>query len=454
MGRTRERAWRGSSIHPLKPTQKISSITGKTKECARGNTNTQIPNKKLKPTTKLLDDDSDVEMFEPKQQHCELIEIVSSTSVSLLDDDDDDDDDVDNDGSGGDDDDDDDDVDNDGSAGDDDDDDVDNDGSAGDDDDDDNVEISTSKQEHCESVSVLAEASKKISSSVTSKADDIIITNQKEIDTTGESRKEMNVIEDDSHSPEWAQALEPRAVISVLEKVRADIPQPKPTEQEHRELDEHVSSMSDSLLDDNDNDDDDDDDVEFVVPKQEQCELLEKNSSCQSDIVCVQGYKVKRNNATILEAIFKKHGDIAANCVFKTSSTRTHFLEVVCEVVRRIQTDDMDEMVEDIECQVSDAEAANVNVSWIRAHFEAFHKRKETSKKYSLLMEMKSNTVLVKQAAQMDLRERCAELMSAKERIKDAERCVRVLHLVEKNLNDDILESKSKLDSWVDHPVV
>ncbi|MFS7909860.1 hypothetical protein Hanom_Chr02g00099541 [Helianthus anomalus] len=83
MGRTRERAWRGSSIHPLKPTQKSSSITCKTKECARGNTNTQIPNKKLKPTTKLLDDDSDVEMFEPKQQHCELIEIVSSTSVSV-----------------------------------------------------------------------------------------------------------------------------------------------------------------------------------------------------------------------------------------------------------------------------------------------------------------------------------------------------------------------------------
>ncbi|KAM0034816.1 putative histone acetyltransferase [Helianthus debilis subsp. tardiflorus] len=464
MGRTRERAWRGSSIHPLKPAQKSSSITGKTKECARGNTNTQIPNKKLKPTTKLLDDDSDVEMFEPKQQHCEVIEIVSSTSVSLLDDDDDDDD----------------------------------------------VEISTSKQEHCESVSVLAEASKKISSSVTSKADDII-TNQKEIDTTGESRKEMNVTEDDSHSPEWAQALEPvrklptnvgarirrcvyeslnrnppnwaveilehsiskgvykgnasgptkRAVISVLEKVRADIPQPKPTEQEHRELDEHVSSMSDSLLDDNNDVDDDDDDVEFVVPKQEQCELVENtspmsdsNSSCQSDIVCVQGYKVKRNNATILEAIFKKHGDIAANCVFKTSSTRTHFLEVVCEVVRRIQTDDMVEMVEDIECQVSDAEAANVNVSWIRAHFEAFHKRKETSKKYSLLMEMKSNTVLVKQAAQMDLRERCAELVSAQERFKDAERCVRVLHLVEKNLNDDILESKSRLDSWVNHPVV
>ncbi|KAJ0785302.1 putative phospholipase [Helianthus annuus] len=239
--------------------------------------------------------------------------------------------------------------------------------------------------------------------------------------------------------------------------------------------------MSDSLLDDDDDDDDDDgdgdgdgdddddddnddDDVELSTTKQEHRELvenlshmsdsLEKNSSCQSDMVCVQGYKVKRNNATILEAIFKKHGDIAANCVFKTSSTRTHFLEVVCEVVRRIQTDDMDEMVEDIECQVSDAEAANINVSWIRAHFEAFHKRKETSEKCSLLMEMESNTILVKEAAQMDLRERCAELMNAQERFKNAERCVRVLHLVEKNLHDNILESKSKLDSWVDHPVV
>ncbi|KAJ0804260.1 hypothetical protein HanPI659440_Chr02g0036021 [Helianthus annuus] len=114
----------------------------------------------------------------------------------------------------------------------------------------------------------------------------------------------------------------------------------------------------------------------------------------------------------------------------------------------------MTEMVEDIECQVSDAEAANVNVSWIQAHFEAFNKRKETSKKYSLLLEMKPMIGLAKRDAQMDMRERCTELMGAQERFKKAERCVKVMHLVKNNLNDNILESKAKLDSWVKHPVV
>ncbi|MFS7909862.1 putative phospholipase [Helianthus anomalus] len=200
-----------------------------------------------------------------------------------------------------------------------------------------------------------------------------------------------------------------------------------------------------------------------VGPKQVQCELAEnvshmsnslEKSTYQSDIVCVQGYKVKRSNARILEAIFKKHGDIASTCVFKTSSTRTHFLEVVCEVVKRIKTNNMTEIAEDIECQVSDAEAANINVSWIRAHFEAFNKRKETGTRYSLLLEMKSKISLAKRAAQMDLRERCAELTGAQQRFEKAERCVKVMDLVKNNLNDNILESKAKLDSWVKHQVV
>ncbi|XP_022010981.1 dentin sialophosphoprotein isoform X7 [Helianthus annuus] len=231
----------------------------------------------------------------------------------------------------------------------------------------------------------------------------------------------------------------------------------------HRELVDSVSPMSDCLLDGGGGGDSGGD-GELLVPKPEQCELaenvspmsdsLEVSSSYQSDVVCIQGYKVKRSNATILEAIIKKHGDIAVNCVFKTDSVRSSILEVVCEVVRRIQTDNVIEIGEDIERQLSDAEAANINVSWIRAHFEAFNNRKETSKTYSLLTEMKLNTVLVKRAAQMDLRDKSAKLVAAQEEFKKVERCVQVLHLVEKNLNDNILESKSKLDSWVKPPVV
>ncbi|KAM0004897.1 putative phospholipase [Helianthus debilis subsp. tardiflorus] len=161
--------------------------------------------------------------------------------------------------------------------------------------------------------------------------------------------------------------------------------------------------------------------------------------SSQSDIICVQGYNVKQSVAPILESIFKKHGDIAAECLFKPASMRSSFLENVCEVVSRIQTDDDIDSIEEMEQQVLATEAANIKVSWLRAHLDIVRKRKEASTKCSLLMETKVNTVLVKKAAQMDLRERCVELMSAQERFEEAERCVRVLHLVENNLNDSII---------------
>ncbi|KAL8260894.1 hypothetical protein R6Q59_024943 [Mikania micrantha] len=205
---------------------------------------------------------------------------------------------------------------------------------------------------------------------------------------------------------------------------------------------------------------DDDSDVEVFDLKQEECELvenvspmlasLEKFSSLHSGMICVRGYKVKQSNAPILEAIFKKHGDIAAECVFKTNSVRSSILEVVCEVVKQIQTNEFVGKMDEIDRQMSDAKAANIDVSWLQAHLEAIH----ISNKYNLLMEMKSNTILVNRAAQMDLRERRADLVAALQQFQQAERCVRVLHLVEKNLNDNILESKAIIDSWVNHPVI
>nr|GFB67573.1 hypothetical protein [Tanacetum cinerariifolium] len=63
----------------------------------------------------------------------------------------------------------------------------------------------------------------------------------------------------------------------------------------------------------------------------------------------VQGYKVKKINAPILEAIFKKHGDIASDCVLKTASVRESILQVVCEVVKRIQTNDVATIISDME---------------------------------------------------------------------------------------------------------
>lgn len=151
---------------------------------------------------------------------------------------------------------------------------------------------------------------------------------------------------------------------------------------------------------------------------------------------------MKQEIAPILESIFKKHGDIAAGCVFKTSSVRTSFLEVICEVVKRIESSDVSTIIsdmEDIQRQVSEAQSANINVSWLRTHLETIQKRNESMKTSTLL-----NTILVKRAAQIDLIESCRELMAAQERFVNAERCVKVLDLVERKLKDNILGSKAE----------
>ncbi|KAK1413125.1 hypothetical protein QVD17_34892 [Tagetes erecta] len=145
--------------------------------------------------------------------------------------------------------------------------------------------------------------------------------------------------------------------------------------------------------------------------------------------VCVRGYKVKQSIAKTLRTIFKKHGDIAAKCMFKKDSVRSSILEVVCEVVKQIQANDIIEKIEEIECQVSVAEAAKVDVTWLRAHLETIHKKIGVLKKSNLLMETKTNTLLVKQAAHMDLKERSAELVAAQERVQRAEMLVDVLDL-------------------------
>ncbi|GKE14809.1 hypothetical protein Tco_1422386, partial [Tanacetum coccineum] len=81
--------------------------------------------------------------------------------------------------------------------------------------------------------------------------------------------------------------------------------------------------------------------------------------------------------------------------------------------------------MEEIESQLSAAEAAKINVSWLRASLNAIHKRNETGKKVTLLMEMKTNTILVKREARNDL-------VAAENQLADAKRCVEVLNLVEK----------------------
>ncbi|KAI7746849.1 hypothetical protein M8C21_016306, partial [Ambrosia artemisiifolia] len=149
--------------------------------------------------------------------------------------------------------------------------------------------------------------------------------------------------------------------------------------------------------------------------------LRKEVSSSEGGIVCVQGYKVKQSVAQILEAVFNKHGDIAANCIFEKNSVTSSVLEVVCEAVQRIQTSNFTKYIEEIECHVSDAETANIDVTWLRAHF---NKKMEVLKKSDLLMEAKRTTLSVKEAAQLDLKESAAEIVAAQKRFGKSETLV------------------------------
>ncbi|GJU33973.1 phospholipase-like protein [Tanacetum coccineum] len=154
-------------------------------------------------------------------------------------------------------------------------------------------------------------------------------------------------------------------------------------------------------------------------------------SSPQSGIICVQGYRLKNVYAPILEALFKKLGDVASTCVFTDAAMRRSLLEAVCDIVRRIETNDVTNImssIKEIESHLHVAEAAKINVLWLRAHLEAI-------------------------PARSDLKERHAKLVAAQNEFAEAERCVEVLKLMKKKLNNDVLESKAEKDLWALKPV-
>ncbi|GJS97101.1 hypothetical protein Tco_0804069 [Tanacetum coccineum] len=148
---------------------------------------------------------------------------------------------------------------------------------------------------------------------------------------------------------------------------------------------------------------------------------------------------------------------LAPENAVKTASVRESILEVVCEVVKRIQTNDVATLISDmneIETQVLDAEVTNMKVAWLRAHLEAIQKRTAVQKESTLIVKMKANATLVKRAAKTDLEERRMELLTAQERFDKAEKCVKVLDLVEMKLNDNFLESEAEKDSWPEQPIL
>ncbi|XP_031104792.1 uncharacterized protein LOC116009799 isoform X2 [Ipomoea triloba] len=170
-----------------------------------------------------------------------------------------------------------------------------------------------------------------------------------------------------------------------------------------------------------------------------------------SEKVNVKGYQVKASAAPILEEIFEKHGDIAANCPYPSRGFRASVFEVICDVIRELRTNDWGtivSMVGQMRTEVSDtAAAAHLEVSWLKQILDDISTEDDGQ-----LASVIRNTALVSKAARKDLTQRKAELVIAERSYEEAkrqleraeqskrtaERAVEVLESVKKKAQNDM----------------
>nr|GMC75028.1 microtubule-associated protein futsch-like isoform X3 [Ipomoea batatas] len=170
-----------------------------------------------------------------------------------------------------------------------------------------------------------------------------------------------------------------------------------------------------------------------------------------SEKVNVKGYQVKASAAPILEEIFEKHGDIAANYPYPSRGFRTSVFEVICDVIRQLRTNDLGiivSMVGQMRTEVSDtAAAAHLEVSMLKQILDDILTEGDGQ-----LASVIRNTSLVSKAARKDLTQRKAELVIAERSYEEAkrqleraeqskrtaERAVEVLESVKKKAQNDM----------------
>ncbi|KAG4160271.1 hypothetical protein ERO13_D02G226600v2 [Gossypium hirsutum] len=124
--------------------------------------------------------------------------------------------------------------------------------------------------------------------------------------------------------------------------------------------DEKVNAISSAFSfligQDHEESDDEADEVESVI-----------SDSC----VSVGKYHVKASISTILQSIFEKYGDIAANCQLESASMRAYYLECLCAVIQELHSIPFKQLtkakIKEMFAVLKDVESAHIDVDWLRA---------------------------------------------------------------------------------------
>ncbi|EOX97631.1 Phospholipase-like protein family, putative isoform 2 [Theobroma cacao] len=109
----------------------------------------------------------------------------------------------------------------------------------------------------------------------------------------------------------------------------------------------------------------------IVRALQESDEEEEVESVISDSCVSVGKYHVKASISSILQSIFDKYGDIAANCQLESASMRAYYLECLCAVVQELHSTPFKQLtkskVKEMFAVLKDVESAHIDVTWLRA---------------------------------------------------------------------------------------
>ncbi|XVE93875.1 hypothetical protein REPUB_Repub01dG0232300 [Reevesia pubescens] len=109
----------------------------------------------------------------------------------------------------------------------------------------------------------------------------------------------------------------------------------------------------------------------IVGTLEESDEEEEVKSVISDSCVSVGKYHVKASISSILQSIFDKYGDIAANCQLESASMRAYYLECLCAVVQELHSTSFKQLtkakVKEMFAVLKDVESAQIDVSWLRA---------------------------------------------------------------------------------------
>ncbi|TMX04503.1 hypothetical protein EJD97_007968, partial [Solanum chilense] len=99
-----------------------------------------------------------------------------------------------------------------------------------------------------------------------------------------------------------------------------------------------------------------------------------------------------------------KYGDIAVNCHYKSLAFRDYLLDIVCDIVRRLETGDVGSTsINDMRILVSAAAKVKLDVTWLQQYVDENSEEGDMEKKLSDFTVLRKTTMLVSISAEKDI---------------------------------------------------